>query len=100
MTCCEARSVRIEQIEIKNYRVFRNIRLTGLRPMTVVIGANGSGKSTLFDVFSFLKDALSGNVASVERTPMSSASCRCWPVCSDCPIPVRCGPLCCGGDHR
>ena len=32
--------------------------------MTVVIGANGSGKSTLFDVFSFLKDALSGNVAS------------------------------------
>ena len=32
--------------------------------MTVVIGANGSGKSTLFDVFSFLKDALGGNVAS------------------------------------
>ena len=54
----------IEQIEIKNYRVFRNVKLTRLRPMTIVIGANGSGKSTLFDVFSFLQDALSGNVAS------------------------------------
>ena len=56
--------MRIEQIEIKNYRVFRDIRLTKLPPMTVVIGANGTGKSTLFDVFSFLKDALAGNVAS------------------------------------
>ena len=64
MTCFEVRSVRIEQIEIRNYRVFRSIRLARLQPMTVVIGANGSGKSTLFDVFSFLKDALSGNVAS------------------------------------
>jgi len=56
--------VRIEQIKIRNYRVFRSVRLTKLTPMTVVIGANGSGKSTLFDVFSFLKDALGGNVAT------------------------------------
>lgn len=31
--------------------------------MTIVVGANGSGKSTLFDVFSFLKEALSQSVA-------------------------------------
>ena len=31
--------------------------------MVVVVGANGTGKSTLFDVFSFLKDALTQNVA-------------------------------------
>lgn len=31
--------------------------------MAVFVGANGSGKSTLFDVFSFLKDALTQNVA-------------------------------------
>ncbi len=55
--------MRIEQIEIRNYRVFRSMKLARLSPMTVVIGANGSGKSTLFDVFSFLKDALSGNAA-------------------------------------
>ena len=55
---------QIEQIEIRNYRVFRDVRLTKLPPMTVIIGANGTGKSTLFDVFSFLKDALAGNVAS------------------------------------
>ena len=56
--------MRIEQIEIKNYRVFRDVKLTKLPPMTVIIGANGTGKSTLFDVFSFLKDALAGNAAS------------------------------------
>ena len=56
--------MRIEQIEIKNYRVFRDVRLTKLPPMTVIIGANGTGKSTLFDVFSFLKDALASNAAS------------------------------------
>ena len=32
--------------------------------MVVVVGANGSGKSTLFDVFCFLKDALTQNVAT------------------------------------
>ena len=31
--------------------------------MVVVVGANGTGKSTLLDVFSFLKDALTQNVA-------------------------------------
>ena len=56
--------MRIEQIEIRNYRVFRDVRLTRLPPMAVVIGANGTGKSTLFDVFSFVKDALVGNAAS------------------------------------
>ena len=56
--------MRIEQIEIKNYRVFRDVRLIKLPPMTVIIGANGTGKSTLFDVFSFLKDALASNAAS------------------------------------
>ena len=56
--------MQIEQIEIKNYRVFRDVKLTKLPSMAVVIGANGTGKSTLFDVLSFLKDALAGNAAS------------------------------------
>ena len=56
--------MQIEQIEVRNYRVFREVKLANLQPMTVVIGANGTGKSTLFDVFSFLKDALTYDVAS------------------------------------
>ncbi|MCB9881428.1 MAG: AAA family ATPase [Planctomycetes bacterium] len=56
--------MQIESIEIKNYRLFRDVVLTDLPRMTVVVGANGSGKSTLFDVFSFLKWALTHNVAS------------------------------------
>ncbi len=55
--------MQIEAIEIKNYRLFRDAKLTDLPRLTVVVGANGSGKSTLFDVFSFLKEALSRNVA-------------------------------------
>jgi predicted ATPase len=55
--------MQIEAIEIRNYRLFRDAKLTDLPRMTVVVGANGSGKSTLFDVFSFLKEALTQNVA-------------------------------------
>lgn len=55
--------MQIETLEIRNYRLFRDARLTDLPRLTVVVGANGSGKSTLFDVFSFLKEALSHNVA-------------------------------------
>jgi predicted ATPase len=36
--------------------------LTHIPRLCVLVGANGTGKSTLFDVFSFLKDALSMNV--------------------------------------
>ena len=55
--------MQIETLEIKNYRLFRDAKLENLPPMTVVVGANGSGKSTFFDVFSFLKEALTQNVA-------------------------------------
>lgn len=55
--------MQIESIEIRNYRLFRNAALTDLPRMAVVVGANGSGKSTLFDAFSFLKEALTQNVA-------------------------------------
>ena len=58
-----SRSMRVEGIEIKNYRLFRHLELNDLPRMTVVVGANGSGKSTLFDVFTFLKDALTENVS-------------------------------------
>ncbi len=53
----------IESLEIKNYRIFRDARFENLPRLAVVVGANGSGKSTLFDVFSFLKEALTQNVA-------------------------------------
>ena len=57
-------SMQIESIAIKNFRCFRDVVLNNLSRMTVVVGANGSGKSALFDVFTFLKDALTQNVAA------------------------------------
>lgn len=55
--------MQIESLQIRNYRLFREVELNDLPRLTVVVGANGSGKSTLFDVFSFLKDALIQNAA-------------------------------------
>ncbi|MET0384039.1 MAG: AAA family ATPase [Burkholderiaceae bacterium] len=54
--------MQIESIAIKNYRLFRDAKLESIPRLCVLVGANGTGKSTLFDVFSFLKDALSMNV--------------------------------------
>jgi predicted ATPase len=59
----DSRTMQIESIAIKNYRLFRDVELKDLSRMSVLVGANGSGKSTLFDVFSFLKDAITLNVA-------------------------------------
>ena len=60
--------MQIESIELRNYRLFRDAKLTALPPMATLVGANGSGKSTLFDALVFLKDALADNVAhAVER---------------------------------
>jgi len=56
--------MRIETIEIRNYRLFRDTKLTDLPRLAVIVGANGSGKSTLFDVFSFLNESLTQNVAA------------------------------------
>ncbi len=55
--------MQIESIEIKNYRLFQNVKFEKIPRLCVLVGANGTGKSTLFDVFSFLKDALTMNVS-------------------------------------
>ena len=57
----------IEGINIKSYRVLKDVTLGSLwnshnvqplTPMTAVIGKNGVGKSSLFDAFGFLADCL------------------------------------------
>ncbi|AJY09255.1 AAA family ATPase [Burkholderia dolosa] len=55
--------MQIESIEIKNFRLFKDAKISRIPRLCVLVGANGTGKSTLFDVFSFLKDALAMNVA-------------------------------------
>lgn len=56
--------MQIEALEIENYRLFRKAKFVDLPRIAVVVGANGSGKTTLFDVFIFLKEALTQNVAT------------------------------------
>ena len=47
---------RIEMFRVRNYRSLRDVKLQGIRPLTVLLGPNGSGKSTVFDVFAFLSE--------------------------------------------
>jgi predicted ATPase len=54
--------MRIESVIVKNFKALRNVIIKDIPPMSVFVGANGSGKTTLFDVFGFLRDALTFNV--------------------------------------
>lgn len=47
---------RIEYLRVQNYRALRDVELSDLTPLTVLLGPNGSGKSTIFDVFNFLSE--------------------------------------------
>ncbi len=47
---------RIESLDVRNFRALRDVSLSPLSPLTVLLGPNGSGKSTLFDVFAFLSE--------------------------------------------
>lgn len=54
--------MQLETIAISNYKSLRDVRITDIPRFMVMVGANGAGKSTFFDVFGFLRDALSGSV--------------------------------------
>ena len=54
--------MRIEQIRLKNFKMFQSVAVKDIQPFTVLVGPNGSGKSTFFDVFGFLRDCLKDNV--------------------------------------
>ncbi|MBI3941718.1 MAG: AAA family ATPase [Chloroflexi bacterium] len=55
-------SLRIEGLAVKNFRVFRDLRLGKLTPLAAFLGPNGSGKSTVLDVFAFLSESFSGGL--------------------------------------
>ncbi|MSP14846.1 MAG: ATPase [Chloroflexi bacterium] len=55
-------SLRIEGLTVKNFRVFRDLRLEKLTPLAAFLGPNGSGKSTILDVFAFLSESFSGGL--------------------------------------
>ena len=54
--------MKIESIRLKNFKAFKEVEIKEIPKMCVFVGANGTGKTTLFNVFSFLKDALTNNV--------------------------------------
>ena len=54
--------MKLESVKIRNYKALQSVELKNIPGFMVLVGANGTGKSTLFDVFGFLRDALTGNV--------------------------------------
>jgi predicted ATPase len=56
--------MKIESIRLRNFKAFRNAELRDVPNLCVLVGANGSGKSTLFNVFGFLREAMTTNVTT------------------------------------
>ncbi|GHV86843.1 ATPase [Spirochaetia bacterium] len=56
--------MKIETIEIHNFKVLQNVVINNIGSIAVFLGENGVGKSTLFDVFGFMKTCLTENVRS------------------------------------
>jgi predicted ATPase len=54
--------MELKSVTIRNFKALQDIHLKEIPNFVVLVGANGTGKSTLFDVFGFLRDALTGNV--------------------------------------
>ena len=54
--------MKIERLRLRNFRALHDVELKNIPPLAVFVGENGSGKSTLFQVFYFLKNALTHNV--------------------------------------
>jgi predicted ATPase len=54
--------MELKSVTIRNYKTLQDIHLKDIPSFMVIVGANGTGKSTLFDVFGFLRDALTGNI--------------------------------------
>lgn len=54
--------MKIESIRLKNFKSFKDAELADLPNFCVIVGANGTGKSTIFQVFGFLRDAMTSNV--------------------------------------
>ena len=53
---------RVTSVRVKNYRALRDVTLSNLTPLTVLLGPNGSGKSTVFDVFAFLSECFTEGI--------------------------------------
>jgi len=53
---------QIEQIRVKNFKLYKDLQVTDLQRLNVFLGANGSGKTTFFKIFSFLSTCLRENV--------------------------------------
>lgn len=56
--------MKIEALRIKNFKAFKEVEMQDIPAFCVIVGANGTGKSTLFNLFGFLKDALTNNVTT------------------------------------
>lgn len=54
--------MRIEQIKVSNFKVFKKLEIDEIPDLSIFIGANGTGKTTFFDIFGFLSDSLKNNV--------------------------------------
>ncbi len=59
--------MQIEQIRIKNFRVFKDVEMCNIPRFTILVGANGTGKSTLFSVFGLPAEGVGSTAAKARE---------------------------------
>lgn len=50
--------MRIESLEVQNFKVIRHLRLDEIPDLVVIAGPNGSGKTYMFDAIRIFKEAI------------------------------------------
>jgi AAA15 family ATPase/GTPase len=50
--------LRIESVEVQNFKVLRHLKLDEIPDLVVIAGPNGSGKTSLFDAIRVFKEAI------------------------------------------
>ncbi len=57
--------MRLDSLQIKNYRLLENIRLDFTGPITILIGPNNVGKSNIVDALLFIQTAVSNLAVAI-----------------------------------
>ena len=51
-------ALRIESLEVQNFKVLRHLKLDNIPDLVVIAGPNGSGKTSLFDAIRLFKESI------------------------------------------